>query len=125
MGERAPRLLLEVSGIVAAPPERVAPLLPATVRGGWWYRGEHHALPHPEGTRYVHRVVDVARWWRWGAPPANRLFIGCGAALRDGMEAGPAELGTRLGCATRLEEPTSRKQAPDSPVQPCACSLWP
>jgi hypothetical protein len=113
VGERAPRPLFEVSGPEAAPP-----LPPA--RGGWWYRGEHHALPLLEGTRYVHRVPS-----RRGVPPANGLFIGYGAALRDGMEAGLAELGTRLGCATRLEEPTSRKWAPDSPVQPCACSLWP
>ena len=103
MGEKPPKLLYEVSGIVAAPPEAVAPLLPRTVQGGWWYRGEHLALPHPEGTRYVHRVYNVAQWWRWGVPLANRLFVGYHEKLRAGMRVGLAELGTRLGCATRPE----------------------
>jgi len=47
---------------------------------------------------------------------ANKLFIGYRAALVEGMAVGLADLGTRLGCATRPEEPTSRKQPPDSPV---------
>ncbi|PRY35850.1 hypothetical protein [Umezawaea tangerina] len=104
MGERPRKLLFEVSGIIAAPPERVAPLLPEPVQGGWWYRGEHHALPHPEGTRYAYRVYNVAQRMRWGVPLANKLFIGYQEGMREGMRKGLERIGGKLGCATRLED---------------------
>ncbi|WNV86790.1 hypothetical protein [Umezawaea sp. Da 62-37] len=104
MADKPPKLLFEVSGILTAPPERVAPLLPAPMQGGWWYRGEHHALPHPEGTRYVHRVYNVAQWWRWGVPLANKLFIGYRAGMREGMRRGLERHAAELGCLVRLED---------------------
>lgn len=46
------------------------------VQGHWWYRGEYSFDPHPEGTRMVHRVLNVAPRARWAVPFANRFFVG-------------------------------------------------
>ncbi|GII84699.1 hypothetical protein Ssi03_26890 [Sphaerisporangium siamense] len=72
-------------------------------QGGWWYRGEYRLEPHPEGSRLVHRVFNVARRGRWAVPMANRFFIGFEARGRTGMSGLLARVGERLGCGTRLE----------------------
>ncbi|MGW0810475.1 hypothetical protein [Nonomuraea sp. NPDC002799] len=113
MSEKS-ELITEVTGVVAAPVERVWPALLDSVprtelgehtfayQGGWWYRGEWSVAPHPEGTRVVHRVYNVAQRLRWGVPLANRLFIGFEENTRQGFADGLARLGRQLGCATRL-----------------------
>lgn len=108
------KLLTEVSGVVAAPVEQVWRELLGDLpgqetgrhtlahQGGWWYRGEWSVAPHPEGTRVVHRVYNVAEWMRWGVPLANRFFIGFEKQTRTAFAEGLAAIGERLGCPTRL-----------------------
>ncbi|MEV0613571.1 hypothetical protein AB0I81_09620 [Nonomuraea sp. NPDC050404] len=112
------KLITEVSGVVAAPVEQVWRALldnrpqyevktefgehTVAYQGGWWYRGEWSVLPHPEGARVVHRVYNVAEWLRWGVPLANRFFIGFAEQTRQAFADGLSAIGTRLGCATRL-----------------------
>ena len=103
MSERPRTLLFEVSGIVEAPPERVAPMLPPPMQGGWWYRGESTAEPHPDGTRVVHRVFNVARKGRWAVPLANKMFIGYRANLTAGMVGELGRIGKELGVETHFE----------------------
>ncbi|WP_206185123.1 hypothetical protein [Thermoactinospora rubra] len=112
------KLITEVAGVIGAPPEKVMRELRATIpahgtvevgdrslsiQGGWWYRGEWHASPHPEGTLLVHRVYNVAQWMRWGVPLANKFFIGFRETTRDGFAQGIAEIGRRLGVPARLK----------------------
>lgn len=108
------KLIAEASGVVEAPPARVwQALLPegrrekgrftvedfpghtSTVeitddliayQGGWWYRGEWSVEPHPQGTRVIHRVFNVAARGRWAVPLANRLFIGSQAAVEKACD---------------------------------------
>ncbi|GAA1950607.1 hypothetical protein GCM10009754_19110 [Amycolatopsis minnesotensis] len=55
-------------------------------QGGWWYRGEYEVAGEPGGgARVTHRVYNVAEWFRWGVPLANRLFIGFRQATADGF----------------------------------------
>ncbi|MFI6476409.1 hypothetical protein ACIBH1_00670 [Nonomuraea sp. NPDC050663] len=70
-------------------------------QGGWWYRGEWSLEAHPDGTRLVHRVYNVARRARWSVPLANRMFVGFDASTRAGFLDGLTRLGERLGCVTR------------------------
>lgn len=125
-------LLVEVSGVVEAPPERVRealvnrdPLVEREGRftvedlpghtltvevtdrsiayqGGWWYRGEWSLTGHPQGTLIVHRVYNVAEWMRWAVPLANRLFIGFNEATREGFTERLAQIGGDLGCSVHL-----------------------
>ncbi|MBE1589081.1 hypothetical protein ACFPOI_34785 [Nonomuraea angiospora] len=107
------RLITEVAGVIEAPVERVWPeivrAIPRTelgehrlaYQGGWWYRGEWSVTADPEGTRLVHRVYDVAGN-HWAVALANRLFIGFRERTRRSFAEGLADLGNRLGCATRL-----------------------
>ncbi|WP_173531060.1 hypothetical protein [Nonomuraea antri] len=69
-------------------------------QGGWWYRGEWSVEPHPQGALLVHRVFNVARWWRWGVPLANRMFIGYADTTRAAFLERLTGLGDRLGCTT-------------------------
>ncbi|MFF3443160.1 hypothetical protein [Streptosporangium sp. NPDC002721] len=71
-------------------------------QGGWWYRGEWSVEPHPRGALLVHRVLNVARWMRWGVSPANRFFIGFAGRTRQGFAESLARTGQRLGCSTHL-----------------------
>ncbi|MFF5209831.1 hypothetical protein [Streptosporangium sp. NPDC000396] len=73
------------------------------MQGGWWYRGEYFVTPHPQGTRLVHRVLNVAQRGRWSVPLANRFFIGFGAKLRKNIHDLLGRIGDQLGCAARLE----------------------
>jgi hypothetical protein len=107
------QLITEVAGVIAAPVERVWPVLvEATPRtelgehslayqGGWWYRGEWSVTADPEGTRLVHRVYNVAGNY-WAVALANRLFIGFRERTRRSFAEGLARIGKQLGCATRL-----------------------
>ena len=125
-------LLVEVSGVVEAPPERVRealvnrdPLVKGEGRftvedlpghtltvevtdrsiayqGGWWYRGEWSLTEHPQGTLIVHRVYNVAERMRWAVPLANRFFIGFDQATREGFTERLAQIGEDLGCAAHL-----------------------
>ena len=111
------KLLVEVAGVVEAPPERV---LGAVVRatgwrvdgdrawaqGGWWYRGEYLVEPVAGGSRVVHRVFTVARSPVWAVALANRLFLGFGARTRAGVAELLARIGDELDCAARLAEVT-------------------
>jgi hypothetical protein len=72
------------------------------IQGGWWYRGEHTVEPHPRGTRYVHRVNNVAQWMRWAVPLANKGFRGFESATRAAVADRVAKLGKRLGCRAEL-----------------------
>nr|WP_055504304.1 hypothetical protein [Nonomuraea pusilla] len=112
------RLVTEVAGIVEASVEQVWQVLagaPAeqgttvepdrhtiTHQGGWWYRGEWTLSPHPDGTRVVHRVYDVAESMRWCVRPANRFFIGFRERTREGFAARLGVIARRLGCACRV-----------------------
>ncbi|GLZ28336.1 hypothetical protein Lesp02_05260 [Lentzea sp. NBRC 105346] len=109
------KLLFETSGIIKAPLERVADLLFAdgpptgthtsvdrknhTIAywGNWWYRGEDSLEPHPEGTRLVHRVFNIAPQGNLPVYLANKLFIGYQAKLDAGMRKRVAEYTARLG----------------------------
>lgn len=94
------KLLFEVAGVIEAPPEKIAPYLPAPVQGGWWYRGEYAAEDHPLGTRVVHRVFNVAERGAWAVPLANRLFLGYRANLDRGLTTRLAEIAAELGVAS-------------------------
>ncbi|MGN9837605.1 hypothetical protein ACTMTI_05735 [Nonomuraea sp. H19] len=111
------RKITEVAGVIAAPVEQVWPILlgerPDHVRkteigehtvayqGGWWYRGEWSLAPHPEGTRVVHRVYDVAGPY-WAVALANNLFIGFRERTRRSFAEGITRIANQLGCAARL-----------------------
>ncbi|MEV6157217.1 hypothetical protein AB0L53_43440 [Nonomuraea sp. NPDC052129] len=125
-------LLVEVSGVVEAPPGRVRealvnrdPLVKGEGRftvedlpghtltvevtdrsiayqGGWWYRGEWSLAEHPQGTLVVHRVHNVAEWLRWAVPLANRFFIGFDEATRKRFTERLAQIGADLGCSAHL-----------------------
>ncbi|MBN6037540.1 hypothetical protein [Amycolatopsis sp. 195334CR] len=111
------KLLVEVAGVVEAPPERV---LGAVVRatgwrvdgdlvwaqGGWWYRGEYLVEPVAGGSRVVHRVFTVARSPVWTVALANRLFLGFGERTRAGVAELLARIGDELDCVARLAEVT-------------------
>ncbi|WP_214415667.1 hypothetical protein [Sphaerisporangium fuscum] len=73
------------------------------MQGGWWYRGEFHIQPHPDGTRLVHRVLNVAKEAHWAVAGANRFFIGYRANLVKRNGEMLATIGERLGCAARPE----------------------
>ncbi|MFG1708507.1 hypothetical protein ACFLIM_35440 [Nonomuraea sp. M3C6] len=108
------KLVTEVAGVVAAPVEQVWQALlrdlpsheagdhTLAYQGGWWYRGEWSVTAHPEGTRVVHRVYDVAEWMRWGVPLANRFFIGFPKRTREAFAEGLARIGNQLGCSAKL-----------------------
>ncbi|QFU92813.1 hypothetical protein [Amycolatopsis sp. YIM 10] len=109
--------MVEVAGVVEAPPERVlAAVVRATgwrrdgdrawVQGGWWYRGEYLVEPAAGGSRVVHRVFNVARSPVWIVALANRLFLGFGERTREGVGELLARIGDELGCAARLEKVT-------------------
>jgi len=96
LGSARVKTLAEAAGVVARPPSEVfeAVLKRVTgggypmrtevdrergflaVQGGWWYRGEYRVTPAAGGARVEHRVVNAARWGRWGVPLANRFFLG-------------------------------------------------
>lgn len=108
------KLLAEASGVVDGPVEKVWKILLPQVQqvetipghtpkveildhlvayqGGWWYRGEWSVEPHPQGTRVVHRVFNVATWGRWGVPLANRFFIGYQASVEKVFAEGLAQI---------------------------------
>jgi hypothetical protein len=118
-------LIYEVSGVVEAPPEAVAtavldrvgqaaagyvPVVEASngnwtaaVQGGWWYRGEYTVEPAPSGSRFTHRVYNVATWMRWGVPLANRFFVGYRPTVREGIDKLVRDIGDELGCAAHLD----------------------
>lgn len=117
------KLLAEVSGVIEAPVDQVWPEVLADLgrawaahpspkrengdhavafQGGWWYRGEWSATPHPRGTLVVHRVYNVAEHLRWGVPLANRFFVGLEGKTREGFKAGIVRIGAKLGCSARL-----------------------
>ncbi|SDY13262.1 hypothetical protein SAMN05421504_104612 [Amycolatopsis xylanica] len=107
--------MVEVSGVVHAPPDEVVdrvyarfagetgPYRPrvevdrerrmVALQGGWWYRGEYTVDDHPAGTLVTHRVFNVARRARWSVPLANRLFIGFRAKVVAGFTALLDDLG--------------------------------
>ncbi|MEV0582674.1 hypothetical protein [Nonomuraea sp. NPDC050310] len=112
------KLILEVSGVVEAPPAAVLRELNASipdhgttertatglsVQGGWWYRGEWHAEPYGTGTLVVHRVYNVATVARWGVPLANRLFIGYERTTRESFADGLRKIANRLNTSARLK----------------------
>ncbi len=45
------------------------------VQGGWWYRGEYRVLPHEEGARVEHELVNVAQTAHWAGPITGRSVI--------------------------------------------------
>ncbi|GAA0925602.1 hypothetical protein [Nonomuraea longicatena] len=75
-------LLCECTGVIEAPPERVAA---------------------PSGSRLTHSVYNVAQRMRWAVPLANRFFVGFGDRTRDGFAEGLRDLAAELGCAARPE----------------------
>ncbi|MFI5909250.1 hypothetical protein [Dactylosporangium sp. NPDC051541] len=102
------KLLFEASAPVAAPVERVRPLIDdgwvvsaflgperrayvdvdhrpgvAGFQGHWWYRGEISAEPAGEHSTVVYRVYNIAARGAWAVPLANRLFIGYRRQVRD------------------------------------------
>jgi hypothetical protein len=115
MSSRRRSLLVEVSGVIEAPPDRVRDamaedLIPPfeitdnliVYQGGWWYRGEWSMTSHPKGTLVVHRVYNVAETMRWAVSLANRLFYGYSDTTRKGFAEGLAQIGKRLGCSVHL-----------------------
>ncbi|GAA0395196.1 hypothetical protein Acor_64910 [Acrocarpospora corrugata] len=90
-------LLTSHGGVLTGGPERFTLTTPShsmtvevgpswlAAQGGWWYRGEYHIKPHPNGTELVHRVLNAAEWMRWGVPLANRFFVGFEATTRQGF----------------------------------------
>ncbi len=97
-------LLFEVTGIIEAPADQVTPHLPPPMQGGWWYRGEYTAEHHPEGTRVVHRVYNVAERGRWAVPLANKLFIGYRARLAQGLDSRLAHIAAALGVTSHPDD---------------------
>lgn len=72
-------------------------------QGGWWYRGEYTVAPADDGgTVLTLRVYNVAKARsRWAVPFANNFFRGFDARTREGFGGILADLGERLGCASR------------------------
>jgi hypothetical protein len=109
MAETAPKLLVDVAGVVEAPVDQVWPLLRRAIpfteengttaahQGGWWYRGEWSAQPDGNRTLVTHRVYNVAPAMRWGVPLANRFFIGFARKTRDGLQRTIIEISQELG----------------------------
>lgn len=120
------KLMVEVVGGLSAPVGAVADLVKAdlanavagaytptvevageqttyAIQGGWWYRGEYLIEPDGHGgTRYTHRVYNVAQWMRWAVPLANKGFVGFAETTRKGIADQLTRLGERLGCETWL-----------------------
>jgi beta-glucanase (GH16 family) len=51
------------------------------LQGGWWYRGEYRVLPHEEGARVEHELVNVAQTAHWAGPITGRSVIADTPAL--------------------------------------------
>ncbi|MEV4072484.1 hypothetical protein [Nonomuraea fuscirosea] len=112
------KFITEVSGVVAAPVDRVWRALlddrpryemktelgehTVAYQGGWWYRGEWAVVADPEGTRVIHRVYDVAERLSWAVTLVNKFFHGFDEQTRRSFAEGLARIGERLGCAARL-----------------------
>jgi hypothetical protein len=105
---RSPKLLVEVTGVVEAPADKVWPLLRRAIpfteengttaahQGGWWYRGEWSAHPDGNRTLVTHRVYNVAPAMRWAVPLANRFFIGFTQKTRNGFQYTITEISEQL-----------------------------
>jgi hypothetical protein len=103
-----PKLLVDVTGVIEAPINKVWPLfrraVPSTEesgvtaahQGGWWYRGEWSAHPHGNNTLVTHRVYNVAQGMRWGVPLANRFFIGFTEKTRNGFQRAITDVSQQL-----------------------------
>jgi hypothetical membrane protein len=116
-------LIVEIAGVVEAPVDHVARLIlqarppngyggtaevdhahrTAAFQGGWWYRGEYSLEPHPQGTRIVHRVYNVAQRGRWAVPLANKFFIGFRNQTRAGFATQLAAHSATLTCPAYLQ----------------------
>jgi hypothetical protein len=105
---RSPKLLVDVTGVVEAPVDKVWPLLRRAIpfteengttaahQGGWWYRGEWSAHPDGNRTLVTHRVYNVAPAMRWAVPLANRFFIGFTQKTRNGFQHTITEISQQL-----------------------------
>jgi hypothetical protein len=111
---RSPKLLVDVTGVIEAPVERVWPLFRRAIpfteengttaahQGGWWYRGEWSAQPDGTRTLVTHRVYNVAPALRWAVPLANRFFIGFRPKTRNGFQHTITEISQQLGTSGYL-----------------------
>lgn len=69
-----------------------------SLQGAWWYRGEWHLEPHPEGTLILYSVYNVATRARWGVSLANRFFVGFDRTVRNSLMEAASTVARVLGC---------------------------
>ncbi|ATY13598.1 hypothetical protein CU254_26595 [Amycolatopsis sp. AA4] len=107
------RTIVEVSGVVPAPPAevfaRVEERLTApgpypmklevdrerrflAVQGGWWYRAEYEVADDPAGSLVTHRIRNAATGQWWAVLAANRFFVGFRERVTAGFLATLPEL---------------------------------
>lgn len=129
---QAPKLMVDIAGVVEAPVDKVWPLLREAIpfteengttvayQGGWWYRGEWSAHLDGNRTLVTHRVYNVAPTMRWAVPLANRFFIGYAPKTRNGFQQAITEVARQLDTSGHLILVRSRHtaDAAASPAQP-------